>query len=674
MDITKMGALAAMTLAFACDAGAAGYKFGRPQTYPIGSWPKAAAVGDVTGDGRDDVVVTTDFYFDPDRDYHVFVYAQRPDGTLAPPTKYKYAEYTNQSAVALGDLNKDGALDIIVGRLGGLTLLISNGSGGFSSASIPIESQEQVSNIGLMDIDRDGKLDIIAQSWWQGAALLYGNGAGGIRAIDSLHTGANGYNDLKVGDVTGDGIPDLLLVSQQSFDFYVYPHNGYNGFGPQRTYPKPHAESFNSSGAIIDANQDGRNDVVVASSGNGPRSGLWLYLQTADGRLAEPQALPTTYDPFSALYTRDLDRDGRPDLIADYGGVIGRYMQSPNGLQPPTSTRLGANNSWPGSLAFGDLNGDGCTDTAVANSNISALLVVPGCYDERPIDKDFNGDRKSDLLWTRGSEVSVWTMNGGQRLGGGIMGTGEYGYSIVSSGDYNGDGLIDLVWSNGHSLKFWMSQGGGRYFPSDIAYYGPQWQPFASADIDGDGNDDLLWRQGSYISHWLMDGPHVRGSGFTGDGGAGFKLVAAGDFNGDRLVDLALASGATVKIWLNQGGRFRQTASYAYGGGWQPFSASDMDGDGKADLLWRSGPALSYWLMDGATVRQSGWAGTAPAGFALTASGDYDGDGYADLAFATASQMQVWINKRKSGVSGFTVTPWSFGGGWRSFDPQIPSN
>ena len=69
----------------ATNAAAAGM-FAPYQAYPVGSWPEAVAIGDVTGDGRADVVMTTSYYFDPANDFRLFVFAQAADRTLEPPS------------------------------------------------------------------------------------------------------------------------------------------------------------------------------------------------------------------------------------------------------------------------------------------------------------------------------------------------------------------------------------------------------------------------------------------------------------------------------------------------------------------------------------------------------------------------------------------------------------
>ena len=65
--------------------------FAPVQWYPVGSNPAAVAIGDVTGDGRNDVVMTTSYYFDPANDFRLWVFAQRADGHLASPVSYATA-------------------------------------------------------------------------------------------------------------------------------------------------------------------------------------------------------------------------------------------------------------------------------------------------------------------------------------------------------------------------------------------------------------------------------------------------------------------------------------------------------------------------------------------------------------------------------------------------------
>src|SRR2546430_3435100 len=107
----------ALCLGVAAPAARAGSLFHPYATYPVGSWPEAVAIGDVTGDGRSDVVMTTGYYFDPPNDYRVWVFAQTASGVLGAPVSYPTAgAYTNQPvSVAIGDITGDGKADVVVG-------------------------------------------------------------------------------------------------------------------------------------------------------------------------------------------------------------------------------------------------------------------------------------------------------------------------------------------------------------------------------------------------------------------------------------------------------------------------------------------------------------------------------------------------------------------------------
>src|SRR5919197_2639401 len=107
-------------LATATSAAGADPLFQPYQAIPVGSWPDAVAIGDVTGDGRNDVVMTTHFYFDDAHDYRLWVFAQAPDGTLSPPVPYPTAATYNNGpdSVAVGDLTGDGRADVVLGLAG----------------------------------------------------------------------------------------------------------------------------------------------------------------------------------------------------------------------------------------------------------------------------------------------------------------------------------------------------------------------------------------------------------------------------------------------------------------------------------------------------------------------------------------------------------------------------
>lgn len=204
------------------------FTLGAYTNYPVGSWNEAVAIGDVTCDGRPDVVTTTTYDFDAARDYRVFVFRQLADGSLDAPVSYPYGATANRNGLVLADLNKDGCLDVVVGHGKGISVLLANKTTGGLKPAVVV-SNGDADTLSAMDVNRDDNIDIISLGWSRGASIFYGNGTGGFSQIAALATNAVGYNDHEVGDLNSDGIPDLAVMSGQAYavpNLSVHLHNG----------------------------------------------------------------------------------------------------------------------------------------------------------------------------------------------------------------------------------------------------------------------------------------------------------------------------------------------------------------------------------------------------------------------------------------------------------------
>ena len=214
----------AILLVVASDTFAA-FTFDPYQTYAIDSRADAIAIGDIDGDGRDDVVLTAKHPVSVANE--IFVFFQRADGTLAPAIKQAYGTgYWGSTGLALADLNRDGIRDIVVGHPGGITLFKGNARRKLIASTISGLPAESVV-IGTTDVDRDGYLDVIGQSQSQGATIFHGDGKGGIQRQSHLPTLAQGgYNDLEIGDLNADGFADLAISSGAGDFLYIHLHDG----------------------------------------------------------------------------------------------------------------------------------------------------------------------------------------------------------------------------------------------------------------------------------------------------------------------------------------------------------------------------------------------------------------------------------------------------------------
>lgn len=344
---------------------------------PLGDGtPKAVAIGDVNGDHRADLVVSTGEWFGNFQGNSIFIYLQRSDGQLADPLQIKYADMTTQwTGLAVGDLDHDGVDDIVVGHDHGLAII--RGSAGVYAArnyTLPMA----VENVSLVDLDQDGILDIVGLSPDAGATLLYGDGRASVRQTEVVGVPSiYGWNDMKVGDVTGDGLPDLVITSDYSPSLVILPGVRSGGLGSP-IIQSLSTEYFNPEGnAVGDFNGDGLNDVAMTVSQNSPAY-LRVFSQDAAGALSAEPTLLSSYDIPGPLISADLDNDGRQDLVTvhDGWGALGYYLQRNGSMQDEILVRLPITSTYrPTGLAAGDLDGDGCLDIAVAGTQRGVLVI-----------------------------------------------------------------------------------------------------------------------------------------------------------------------------------------------------------------------------------------------------------------------------------------------------------
>ncbi|MCI4566812.1 VCBS repeat-containing protein [Lysobacter sp. CFH 32150] len=651
---------ATIAVSFTGSAWAGSFRFEQYASYPIaGTTTNAVAIGDVTGDGRGDVIVATGMNSNPagPNDNKVFIYAQHPNGGLKPPISFALSQTVATPAITLADLNKDHVLDIAVGHYNGITLLIANGAGGFVSR--PIIANCSCDDLGALDIDLDGNIDIVGQSW--DATLFYGDGQGGIRSTATLQTYASSDSDLKIGDVTGDNLPDLVLASPNSSpNFFIFPHNGTNGFGPVRVIPAPAA--WIRTVAIGDFNHDGRNDIATAT----PYSQLWMHYQTASGQWATPEQIASASNT-GALATVDLDRNGRQDLLATHNGSFGYYLQTAGGWgtevlsQTPYATS-GPSNSQ--GLAVGDVNHDGCPDAAAV---LGELTLFRGCSNRAAVG-DLNLDRKSDLLWRNGSTGAnvIWrsASNATQQQ---ISGIADNAWIAAGIGDFNRDGESDLLWRNTATGANDIWRSANSAIPQTVAPLNQVYAVAGVGDFDGDGYSDILWRDtstGNNVIWKSADSATPRGIGSIT--GQAWQVAGIADFNGDGKSDILWRNSSTGenRTWQYSALSTPINVATVVNLDWKIAGVGDFNGDGKSDIFWRNGKtgANVIWRSANSTTQQS-VTGVTNLAWKVVGTGDYDGDGKSDILWRNTSTGAnvIWKaanNATQQPVTGVTNLAW----------------
>jgi hypothetical protein len=648
----------------------------------------SVTVGDVNGDGKPDLLVSNLCAvddFDCSNGGIVGVLLGNGDGTFQPVVTYSSGG-DSATSLAIGDVNGDGKPDLLVANAcaasscanGSIGVLLGNGDGTFQTAVTFSTGGYNSASLTLGDVNGDGKPDLLVANqcatnsgFCPGTvSVLLGNGNGTFQLPVTYSSGGYDGASVVLGDVNGDGKPDLLVVNQcaTNSDFFCFGSVGVllgNGDGTFQTSVAYGSGGQTARSVILgDVNGDGKSDLIVindcaTSCENG---GLGVLLGNGDGSFQTAIPYSSGGQSPRSVVVGDVNLDGAPDLIVanlcalgdgscSNGGVVSVLLNNGSGaFLSTTSYASGGPNA--NSVALGDVNGDGKLDLLVANNcvdseNCSGVLgMLPG-----------NGDG---------------TFNAAV-----VYGSGGSEAAALTVGDVNGDGVPDLLIAaqcasatscDSAAVNVLLGNGDGTFQPP-VAYGsgGSDARSVVIADVNGDGKPDLVVANQSGAAGVLLgngDGTYQAAVTYN-SGGNNVTSLAITDVNGDGKPDLVLANecaasdctSASVSVLLGNGdGTFQSAVNYSSGG---YFATSvvvgDFNGDGKPDLLvanecavgsnCASTGSLGVLLGNGdgtfRTAVNYGPGGQFPYSLAV---GDVNGDGTPDLLVVNQCADSVCAN------------------------------
>ncbi|MEB3232298.1 MAG: FG-GAP-like repeat-containing protein [Leptolyngbyaceae bacterium] len=275
------------------------------------------------------------------------------------------------STVTLGDINGDGLEDILTTNSGSsnISLLINNGVGGFNPAQT-FSVSAAPTQLALADVNNDGRLDVLAlQNATNSFAVLLNNGAGGFTAAQNFASGT-GSVGIGAADLNGDGNIDVFTTNLNTTNVSVNLGNGTGSFGaPTATATVGSLPVDMTTG---DLNGDGRMDFVVAnrSSRNvsvGLGNGTGGFTVTNYGAAARP----------NVVILGDINNDGALDIATTNTNTQGSILLNNRngGFSGPILVEFGFIAS---DITLGDVNNDGNLDLFASNTSASQVAMFLG--------------------------------------------------------------------------------------------------------------------------------------------------------------------------------------------------------------------------------------------------------------------------------------------------------
>jgi Bacterial Ig-like domain (group 3)/FG-GAP-like repeat len=583
--------------------------------------------------------------------------------------------------VAAADFNQDGKIDLAftnattVGATATIDVYFGNGAGAFTfSASYPTISGAQ--SIQATDLDGDGFPDLFVGTaeggfYWSdqntqtffGDHLNHGDGTFGQSQAYPPSTftatnfaGISSYYD--VGNFTSGKTPDLLTFDFESgtASLSVLKANVDGTFN--RTGINTLVNEFTTPGFLVqiisaDVDGDGVGDAVFFWN---PSVGNNTTATVAIGDGAGHFTTLTDYPNLPQLVAAtavDVNGDGKDDIvfIGQTGAATtttGLYVMLNKGdgtFNPATLVDAQPN---MGSLAVGDLNGDGHPDIVIATTGDNTVVpAVPGVALVYLANSSGNGT----------FQIPAVSYNLGNTLPGG-----------VAIADVNGDGKPDLVIAgtigdlSGGNITTLIGAGAGAFVTTGVVTPQPNIFPvgLVVADLNRDSKSDVILGGGlggySYMALGNGDGTFgVASSGTAANVfiGVGSRFLKLTDINGDGAPDLLITSNANngsvietfVTNLISTTTALQASSTTVTAGQSVTFTATVTPGSGA------SAPTGTVNFLDGTTVVGSGTlngsgvatfptATLAPGAHSISAV--YQGD--LNFAGSASSVVQVQVN------------------------------
>ncbi|CAF0988346.1 unnamed protein product [Adineta ricciae] len=477
--------------------------------------PVSVATSDFNDDNMSDVVVVDN------ANHIVYILLSLGNGSFTVSMVYDTSFNTWPESISTGYLNNDSQLDIVVGQFRGaqISVFLGLGNGIFSVSKVSTNSDQGGPNcVIIADLDNDNCSDVVATK--RGVhviEIMYGMCDGTFSRRKTVPTLPGALpSSLDVRDLDQNGWPDIVVLNSALSSVTVMFGHANNSFDDRMTMSTG-KDAQSSTVVIVDANDDGRDDITVVNSQS---SEVAIFLGYVNRTFFSQLTYSTGYNtyPVSAIFA-DLNDDRQLDMAvcntkSNNFGIHLRYSGSSFVSLPAYSTGI---SSQPMSAVIGDFNNDTQLDVAVANSGADNLMILlgssygifvneqiystgNGSHPSSIAIADLNRDNYSDIVVANTGNDNIGIFLGksdGMFLNQSIYSTGLQSQpSTVRIGDFNNDTMLDIAVANygSNTVGAFLGYGNGNFSNQILFSIGFNSRPFALsvADMNRDNVTDII--------------------------------------------------------------------------------------------------------------------------------------------------------------------------------------
>jgi len=660
--------------------------FANKQDFTTGTNPFSLGIGDIDGDGKPDLAVANN-----GSNTVSVIRSTSTSGTVSFAAKVDLTTGTQPYSVSIGDIDGDGKPDLAVANFSSNTVSVlrnTSTSGTVSFASkVDLTTGTQPYSVSIGDIDGDGKPDLaVANESSNSVSVIRNTSTSGIISFASkvdLTTGT-GPVSVSIGDIDGDGKPDLAVANYNSNNVSIIRNTSVSGTVSFASKVDLTTGAGPYSVSIGDIDGDGKSDWAVANLGSNTVSVFRSTSTPGNLSFAASADFVTGTSPYS-VSIGDIDGDGKPDLaVANLGSntVSVFHSTSASGTVNFASKVDFTTGLQPYSVSIGDIDGDGKPDLAVAyngGNTISVLqqstaITITSFSPASGVigssvtitGTGFSTTANQDIVFFGATQATVTAAS-----------TTSLTVTVPTGATYQYISVTNLAINlTAYSDQPFIITLAGNIAFADKQDFTIGGQPYLVSieDIDGDGKSDLAVANGSSNTVSVIRNTSTSGIiSFAAKvdlaTGTAPESASIGDIDGDGKPDLVVPNNGsnTVSVIRNTSTSgiisFAAKVDLATGANpTHPVSIDDIDGDGKPDL------AVANWSSNTVSViRNTSTSGnlsfaakvdlTTGTNPVFVSIGDIDGDGKPDLAVVNynSSTVSVLRNTSASGIVSFAA-------------------